>query len=97
MLIYGKTECENLNSLDDMKKLINRGYTYMTGLPKGFVGFEETQNQQEYKDIYFEVKHEKTLLGFRKEEHDGKFVVQAFSCRNNLYIHYYLDYEAQIS
>ncbi|QMT40976.1 RTX iron-regulated FrpC family protein [Neisseria shayeganii] len=93
MLIYSGEKCKNLNSLERMKESLNHGYTYMSGLPSGYIGFENNSNPTRSKDIYFEDENEKTILGIRKEDHNGKFVVQAFSCRNNLYVHYYLDYE----
>ncbi len=92
VLIRDGQKCHKLTSLERMKEWLNHGHIYMSGLPEGYVGFENLSDPQKSKDIYFENGHEKTILGIRKGN-NGKFVVQAFSCRNNLYVHYYLDYD----
>lgn len=93
VLIYEEKECDYLDHEQSKQSALRRGYLPLEELQKNYIGFYEIHNEQYTATILFNDGNEKTTIGLRRSKYNGKYTAQIFSCKNGLYVHYYLDYE----
>lgn len=93
VLIYDRKECDDLDQEQSKQSVLRRGYHKLEGLQKNYIGFYEIYNEQYTAKILFNDGNEKTTINLDSDKINGKYSAQIFSCKNGLYVHYYLDYE----
>ena len=86
ILIYDHRECADLNQEQSIAPKIRAHFK-----PADYRGYY-TNSPRFDAGIYLNNGTEKTSINIRQNP-NGKYSAQLFSCKNGLYAHYYLDYE----